>query len=82
MNLSTDRLTFRQYLQQQAHREDLVGDLVRDLAETRRLPRRLTPRTLLDHLERRGASDGAIVAAEVAWRQFDDYRDDLRRAVA
>jgi hypothetical protein len=62
-------MTFSEWLRQQTHRDDPVGDLSRDaLSDKRR--KGSTLNWWLKHLKQRGACDGAFKALEQAWQDY------------
>lgn len=68
-------LTFRQWLQQQEDRDDMIGDLARDAQRDAELPDdRAGQQKWLEHLELMGACAGAIEAFNRAWKEFTNLR--------
>lgn len=67
--------TFRRWLQQQAKRDDPVGDLARDTAHDPTWPRTGDKSALLDYLSGRHASRGALAALEAAWEEWARTED-------
>jgi uncharacterized protein YozE (UPF0346 family) len=66
------RSNFHRWLEQQAKRNDPVGDLARDVKADRRFPMAEGTRTALQaYLESSGAIPDAIRAFRAAWREFE-----------
>ena len=64
-------MTFREWLRQQEHRDDPVGDLARDADRDKHFPRRNAKfRTLVRHLEEQWAIPPAVEALHRAWEEW------------
>jgi len=66
--------SFTQWLLQQAGRDDIVGDLSRDVDRDWEWPEYSDKslRKLLAYLVGRGACDGAIAALRAAWEEWQE----------
>ena len=68
-------MTFTNWLKQQKHRQDIVGDLARDAVEDETGPKGNAGYHVWErHLESKGAVQGALDALAEAWREFKGER--------
>ena len=66
----TKRRVFTTWLRDQARRDDMIGDLARDMIGDAGWPRPTTERATIWYLHGRGACGGALEAVQRAWCEW------------
>ena len=63
-------MTFNEYIKNQLGRNDSIGDLAEDARRDAQFPPVNSLKSLINHLESRGACDDAVDAARDAWKEY------------
>ncbi|QTA88836.1 YozE family protein [Desulfonema magnum] len=63
-------MTFFKWLQNQSERDDMIGDLARDVRLDKTFPKSSSLEKIRNHLESSGACEGAVSALEMAYTEW------------